>query len=192
MDARRGSAVLRLVGAGAMVAVIGVACGGTATGTGGNGEAASPLASTELSTSATASAASDGDAMDACAALPRATIQDVLGADPGQGDLETTGGLVGVSSICRYHGEARVIVEIDEGSGVADARVSIEAYGETCEAIDDIGLEAVFCKGGSKAEGLTGQIVWTDGTRTYDVDYNFGTTAPSKDVVLSLARRLGS
>ncbi len=91
------------------------------------------------------------------------------------------------NTICRYYGDAKVTVEIDPGSEIDAARVSVEAYGDTCASIDDIGEEALFCTGGLPAEGLTGQIVWTDDEHTLFVVYNFGDTAPSKDIPLELS-----
>ena len=170
-----------LVGAGA-------ACGGgddSATDAGDATQSSSPSA-TGSDASAATTGDSSGSGKDACAALPRATIEEVVGADPGEGELEQAA----QSTICRYYGDAQVTVEIDPGSGVADARISIEAYGDTCEPIDDIGDEALFCTGGFKAQGLTGQIVWTDGESTYFVVYNFGDVTPSKDVPLELANHL--
>jgi hypothetical protein len=183
----------RLVVAGAALAIVGTACGGGATATDMGG--ASPLsssgaASPTASATASATAGSVSGGNDACAALPRAVIQQVVGADPGEGELETVSGVLGEATICRYYGDAQVTVEIDLGSDIASARAAIEAYGDTCEPIADIGNEALFCTGGFKAQGFTGQIVWTDGQRTFFIVYNFGDATPSKDVVLGLARLL--
>lgn len=135
---------------------------------------------------ATASSTPVSSEKDACSALPRATIQQIVRADPGVGELEHAAR----STLCRYYGEAQVTVEIDPGAVVTNARTSIEAYGDHCEAIDDIGDQALFCTGGMKAMGYTGQIVWTDGGHTYYVVYNFGEATPSKDLPLQLARQL--
>ncbi|MBA3878030.1 MAG: hypothetical protein C0498_14120 [Anaerolinea sp.] len=181
----------RLIVSGLLLAVASAACGGGGTATDERGASpSSPPSATGSATSAAASGDAAGSGKDACAALPRSTIRQVVGSDPGEGELETVSGIVGEATICRYYGDAQVTVEIDAGSGVADARASIEAYGDTCESIGDIGDEALFCTGGFKAQGFTGQIVWTDGQRTYFVVYNFGDATPSKDVTLDLARRL--
>jgi hypothetical protein len=134
----------------------------------------------------TASGTPASSEKDACSALPRATIQHIVGADPGVGELEHAAR----STLCRYYGEAQVTVEIDPGALVTNARTSIEAYGDHCETSDDIGDQALFCTGGMKAMGNTGQIVWTDGGHTYYVVYNFGEGTPSKDLPLQLARQL--
>lgn len=175
----------------ALLVVLATACGGAGTATSGASSAASSvpvLQTQEVASGAPSQVSAGGPATgkDACAALPRATIQEIVGADPGEGELEHAAS----STICRYYGDAQVTVEIDPGAGVADARTSIEAYGDTCEPIDDIGDEALFCTGGFKAQGFTGQVVWTDGQRTYYVVYNFGQATPSKEVPLTLARRL--
>jgi hypothetical protein len=137
-------------------------------------------------TSSTTSGAATEVATDACTALSRQTINQVVGADPGEGELQQAG----ASTLCSYYGDAQVTVEIDPGFDVEGARAAIEAYGDTCDAINDIGDEALFCVGGMPALGLTGQIVWTDGQRTYYVTYNFGDETPSKETTLELARSL--
>jgi len=179
---------VELIVIGVLLVAASAACGGgdgSATDAGKASQTSSPSAAASDPSDATAGDAS-ASGNDACTALPRATIQEVVGADPGDGELEHAAG----STICHYYGDAQVTVEIDPGSGVADARVSIEAYGDTCEPIADIGDEALYCTGGFEAQGFTGQIVWTDKERTYFVVYNFGDTTPSKDVVLDLANHL--
>lgn len=163
------------------------ACGnGDDTAEVGTASTSSTAPETSSTTAKTDKTAGTSGGKNACAALPRATIQEVVGADPGEGELERAAN----NTICRYYGDAKVTVEIDPGSEVAAARDSVEAYGDTCQTIDDIGEEALFCTGGFPAEGLTGQIVWTDGEHTLFVVYNFGDAAPSKDIPLELARRL--
>lgn len=176
--------MVRLIATGLLLTVLSSACGGggdTATDT-GNAPSVSSASSTQANLSSPASDAGK----DACAALPRATIEQVVGADPGEGELEHAA----TSTVCRYYGDGQVTVEIDLGSDVAQARASIEAYGDTCNEIDDIGDQALFCTGGIPALGSTGQIVWTDGQRTYYVVYNFGDETPSQEATLDLARHL--
>ncbi|HET9442053.1 MAG TPA: hypothetical protein VFO65_01950 [Acidimicrobiales bacterium] len=175
-----------------VLALLAAACGGGGDGdedeTGAGTEETSSGDTVAEASATTSEAASSGggSGRDACAALPRPTIQQVVGADPGEGELETAGG----STVCRYFGEAEVTVEIDPVADLASARTSIEAYGETCEDLDGIGGEALFCRGGFKAMGFTGQVVWTEAGRTYYVVYNFGQAEPSKDVTLQLAKAL--
>lgn len=174
-----------------LLASTAMACGGGAktdtADTAGTGTPSSAETSTipapDETTSTDTPAASGRDA---CSALPRATIAEVAGADPGEGELEHAAR----NTICRYYGDAQVTVEIDPGSDVAQARVSVEAYGDKCEPSSDIGKESLWCTGGFKAQGFTGQIVWTDGERTMYVVYNSGDAAPTRDIPLELARRL--
>jgi len=162
--------------------------GGEVTSTSGTTAAGATSSAAAPSTASTAAApaeqATGGN--DACAALPRATIEEVVGADPGEGELQHAG----ASSSCNYYGDAQVTVEIDPGTDLAGAQTSIEAYGDTCQDSNSIGDRALFCTGGMPAKGLTGQLVWTDGRQLYYVVYNFGDTTPSEDTVLALAQRL--
>jgi len=166
------------------VLFVGAACGGGDDSATGHASASSSPSATASDTAAGGRAPDSGK--DACAALPRAAIQEVVGADPGEGELEAAAS----STICRYYGDAVVTVEIDPSSVVAEARASIEAYGDTCESIDDIGDEALFCTGDVGPRGPTGQVVWTDGQRTYYVIRSFGEATPSKEATLELAARL--
>lgn len=169
------------------LAIMGLAAACSDSGDGNAGEKA--VSTTEVDDSTDdGSGDSDGSGgKDACAALPRDVIKSVTGKDPGQGELEHAAD----NTVCHYNdGEVLVTVEIDGHADIESARTSIEAYGDTCNEMEGIGDESLFCTGGIPAEGLNGQVVWTANGRTYYVVYNFGGDEPSKDKTLELARAL--